>query len=80
LVNRIWYIFSGIGLIGGLCKFYANAGGKKQIKRQLLSAIQAASQSTFTKQQFTPLVISRNDKKKTANSIKPTQTGINRNK
>jgi hypothetical protein len=40
LVSRVWDIFSGIGpcfpLAGGLCKFYANAGGKQPIQRQLL--------------------------------------------
>jgi hypothetical protein len=44
-----------------------------------LSARQAASQSTFIKEQLycIPLVISRNDKK-AANIIKPTLTRINR--
>jgi hypothetical protein len=49
LVSRIWQISSGIGpffpFSGGLCKFYANAGGKQQI--HTFSSIQAASQSTF---------------------------------
>jgi hypothetical protein len=37
---RVWDISSGIGpcfpLAGGLCKFYANVGGKQPIQRQLL--------------------------------------------
>jgi hypothetical protein len=40
LVSRIWENSSGIGpffpVAGGLCKFYAEAGGRKQIQRQLL--------------------------------------------
>jgi hypothetical protein len=52
LVSRVWDISSGIGpcfpLAGGLCKFYAKAGGKQPVQRQpSLSVIQAASQSTF---------------------------------
>jgi hypothetical protein len=39
-LSRVWDISSGIGdcfpLAGGLCKFYANAGGKRQVQRQLL--------------------------------------------
>ncbi len=67
----VWDIFSDIGpcfpVAGELCKFYGNAGGKRQIQRKPtpLSAIQAASQFTFisVQLQYTPLVISRNDKK-----------------
>ncbi len=37
---RVWDISSGIGpcfpLAGGLCKFYANAGGKQPVQCQLL--------------------------------------------
>jgi hypothetical protein len=59
---RVWDNSSGTGpccpLAGGLCKFYAKAGGK----RPILSAIQAASQSTFINASYTPLVISGNDK------------------
>jgi hypothetical protein len=49
-VSKIWDISSGIGpcfpLTGGLCKFYANAGGKQPMLRQLLVVqyVQAASQ------------------------------------
>jgi hypothetical protein len=42
-----------------------------------LSAIQAASQSTFVSEQ---IVIRKNDKNKQLTIIKPTQTGIDRNK
>jgi hypothetical protein len=59
-------ISSGIGpcipLAGGLCKFYANAGGKLPIKIQPLLVQQTASQSTFTMNNYAPLLISRNDK------------------
>jgi hypothetical protein len=51
---------SGIGpcfpLAGGLCKFYANAGGLQPIQRQLLLVIiQAASQSIFIIINYSPL-------------------------
>jgi hypothetical protein len=67
LVSRVWDISSGIGicfpLAGGLCKLYANALRKTTNTAQTtLSAIQAASQSTFITSLLTPLVISGNDK------------------
>jgi hypothetical protein len=77
--------FSGIGpffpLTGGLCKFYANAGGKQQIEHQLL-LVQNKQQANplLSMNKYTPLVISRKDKNKQLTIIKPTQTGINRNK
>jgi hypothetical protein len=48
----------------------------------ILSTIQAASQSTFIKEQIpnTPLVISSNDKNEELTIIKTTQTCIKRNK
>jgi hypothetical protein len=48
---------------GGLCKFYANDGGKRPLQRQplLVQYNQQANQSTFMDN---PLVISRNDKNK----------------
>jgi hypothetical protein len=83
LVSRVWDISLGIGppfpLAGGLCKLYANAGGKLQIQSQSLSV--------HKKQQAYPLIlmynctqvlISGNDKKKQLTG--PIQTGINRNK
>jgi hypothetical protein len=56
LPSRVWNIFSGTGigsffpLAGGLCKFYANAGGKQPQERQLL--LVNASQSNFIKSQL----------------------------
>jgi hypothetical protein len=65
-------------LAGGLCKFYANAGGKQQIQRKILF-MQYTQQANplLSMNKYTPLVISRNDKKRLT-IIKPTQTGINR--
>jgi hypothetical protein len=59
LINQQgFFISSGIGpcfqLAGGLCKLYANTGGKLQI--------QVASQSTLSMHNYTPHVISGNDK------------------
>jgi hypothetical protein len=52
LVSGVWDISSGIGpyfpLAGGLCKLYANAGGKLQINHQPLLV--------HYKQQANPLV------------------------
>jgi hypothetical protein len=85
LVGRIWWISSDIDpffpLASGLCKFYANAGGKQQIQRQLL-LVQFKQQANplLSMNKNTPFVISRNDKNKQLTIIKPTQTGINRNK
>ncbi len=59
----------GIGpwfpLAGGLCKFYANAGGTQPIQRQLL-LVQYKQQANplQSTQNYTPLLISRNDKNK----------------
>jgi hypothetical protein len=62
-------------LAGVLCKFYANAGGKQQIQRQLL-LVQCKQQANplLSMNNYTPLVISMNEKNK------PTQTSIYRNK
>jgi hypothetical protein len=68
---------SGIGpcfpLAGGLCKVYANAEGKQPIQRQLLLVQykQQASPLLLT-HNYTPLVISRNDKNKQLTNSKPT--------
>jgi hypothetical protein len=52
-------------LAGGLCKFYANAGGKQQIQRQLLLVqYKQQANSSLSVNNYTPLVISRNDKNK----------------
>jgi hypothetical protein len=55
----VWDISSDIGPCfpfagGGLCKFYGNARGKRQIQRKPtpLSAIQAARQFTFISAQL----------------------------
>jgi hypothetical protein len=68
-------------LAGGLCKFYANAGGQQQKQLQLLF-VQYEQQANplLLINKYTPLVISRNDKNKQLTIIKPTQTGINHNK
>ncbi len=60
-------ISSGIGpcfpLTGGLCKFYANAGGKQPIQRQqLLVRYKQQANPLLLTHNHTPLVISRNDK------------------
>jgi hypothetical protein len=59
-------------LAGGLSKFYANAGETTNTAPTTLSAIQAASQTTFLTHNYTPLVISRNDKIKQLTNIMPT--------
>jgi hypothetical protein len=68
-------------LAGGLRKFYANAGVKQHIQRQLL-LVQNKQQANpiLSMNNYTPLVICRNDKNKQLTIIKPMQTGINRNK
>jgi hypothetical protein len=74
LVSRVWDISSGIGpcfpLAGGLCKFYASAGGKQPIQRQLL-LVQCKQQANplLSIHNYTPLVISRNDKNKKLTSL-----------
>jgi hypothetical protein len=59
LVSRVWNISLGIGtlfplaqLAGGLCKLFANAGGKTNTPPTTLCAIEAASQSTFISPQL----------------------------
>jgi hypothetical protein len=65
----------------GLSKFYANAGGKQSILRQpLLVQYKHQTNPLWPINNYTPLVISRNGKNKQPNIVKPTQTGINRNK
>jgi hypothetical protein len=60
----VWDISSGIGpcfpLAGGLCRFYANAGGKQPMQRQLL-LVQYKQQANpnLSVHNYTPLVISR---------------------
>jgi hypothetical protein len=53
------------GLAGGLCKYYMNDGGKRQIQRQLL-LVQYKQQANplLSTNNDTPLVISWNDKNK----------------
>jgi hypothetical protein len=52
-------------LAGGLRKFYANAGGKQPIERQpFLVQYKRHANSLFSMNNYTPLVISRNDKNK----------------
>jgi hypothetical protein len=64
LVSRVWDISSGIdpffSLAGEVCKFYANAGGKQPIPRQLL-LVQYKQQVNplLSIYNYTPLLISR---------------------
>jgi hypothetical protein len=52
-------------LAGGLCKFYANAGGKRPIQRQpLLVQYKHQANPLISMKNFTPLVINRHDKNK----------------
>jgi hypothetical protein len=68
-VSKVWDISPGIGpclpLAGGLFKFYANAGGKQPIQRQLL-LVQYRQQANplLSMNNYTPLVISGNDTNK----------------
>ncbi len=76
-VRRLWDISLGIGpcfaLAGGLCKFYANNGGKRPIQRQpLLVRYKQQANPLLLMTNYTPLVTSWND------ISKPTQTCINR--
>ncbi len=87
LAGRTYPGSSGIGpffpFAGGLCKVYANAAeeNKQQIQRQLLLVqYKQEANPLLLMNKYTPLVISRNDKNKQLTIIKPTQTGINRNK
>ncbi len=56
-----------------MCQFYANAGGKQPIQRQLL-LVQYKQQAKLLLliHNYTLLVISRNDKNKQLTIIKPT--------
>ncbi len=67
MVSRVgWGISSGscpyFPLAGGLCKFYANAGGTQPIQHQLL-LVQNKQQANplLTIHNYTPLVISSKD-------------------
>jgi hypothetical protein len=52
-------------LAGGLSKFYASAGGKRPIKRQpLLVQYEHQVNPLLSMKNYTPPVISRNDKNK----------------
>jgi hypothetical protein len=81
LLDFFRYIGPSFPLAGGLCKFFDNAGGKQQIQRQLL-LVQYKQQANplLSMNNYTPLVVSRNDKNKQLAIIKPKQTSINRNK
>jgi hypothetical protein len=67
LVCWVWDISSSIGpcfpLTGGLCKFYANVGGKRPIQRQpLLMQYKQQANPLLSTHNYTPLAISRNEK------------------
>jgi hypothetical protein len=77
--------FLGIGpsfpLARGLCKYFANAGGKQLIQCQLLVAqYKQQANPLLSMLNYTLLVISRNDKNKQLTIIKPTQTSFNHEK
>jgi hypothetical protein len=60
-------------LAGGLCKFYANEGGKQPLQRQIL-LVQYEQQANpiLLTHNYTQFVISRNNKNKQLTNIKPT--------
>jgi hypothetical protein len=69
LISRVWDISSGIGsyfpLTGDLRIFYANAGGKRPIQRQpLLVQYKQQANPLLSMNNYTPLMISGNDKNK----------------
>jgi hypothetical protein len=60
--SRYWPL---LPLAGGLCKFYANAGGKRQIQRKpLLMQYKQQANPLLSMHYYTPFVISGNDKNK----------------
>jgi hypothetical protein len=65
----------------GIVQILRQCRGKLQIQRQLL-LVQYKQQANplISMDKYTPLVISRNDKNNQLILIKPTKTGINRNK
>jgi hypothetical protein len=64
-VNFLSGISPGFLLAGGFCKFYANAGEKRPIQRQpLLVQYKHQANPRLSMDNYTPLVISRNDKNK----------------
>jgi hypothetical protein len=68
------YCSAGLGRFSsGLCKFYANAGGKQPIQRKLL-LVQYKQQANllFLIHNYSPLVINKNDKNKQLTIIMPT--------
>ena len=75
LISRVWDISSCIDpcfpLAGGLCKFYANPGGKLPIQRQLLLVQYKQEANPLLLHNYTPLVIGKNDKNKQLTIIKP---------
>ncbi len=66
---------------GGLCKFYAKAGEKQPMQRQLL-LVQCKQQTNpfLSVNNYTLLAISRNDKNKQLTLISKHKTRINRQK
>jgi hypothetical protein len=65
LIGGVWHISSGIGprfpLARGLCKLYANAGGKWQIQRPpFLAKYQQQANPLLSMHNYTPLVITDN--------------------
>jgi hypothetical protein len=68
LVSKVWDNSSGINpgflLPGGLCKFYANAGGKKKQRQLLLVQYKQQANPLLSAHNYTPLVSGRKDKNK----------------
>jgi hypothetical protein len=65
--TQIYPILSYLGpcfpLAGGLCKFYANAGGTQPLQRQLLlGQYKQQANPLLSIHNYTPLVVSKNDK------------------
>jgi hypothetical protein len=73
LIGRVWDISSAIGpFLGGLCKYYANAGGKRLIQRQpFLVQYQQQANPLLSVNNYTPLGISRKEKNKQITLLSP---------
>jgi hypothetical protein len=75
LVSRVWDISLGVcpcfPLARDLCKFYANAGEKQPMQRQLLSVhYKQQVNSLLSMHNYNPILISGNDKNKQLTSLR----------
>ncbi len=83
LTQVSWFLIGQQHLASHWLADCANAitGGQQQIQSQLLLVQHKKQVIPFLSMyKYSPLVIRRNDKNKQLTIIKPTQTGINRNK